>query len=141
MLLTMRRGIHTWVLELPRKSGAVTAHSTICILLPKSSYQGQYLAPKKTPTESTPPPSFDRQTKYDKYPLMRYLIKSTAAHWKAYVEHEFVKQLGRAVLPRSAFIHYIMYGFFFLGGGCFTLADIVQRQDYHYLKYYARANG
>ena len=59
-----------------------------------------------------PPPSFDRRTKYDKYPLIRYLIKSTAVHWKAYVEHEFVKQLGRAVLPRSAFIHYIMYGIF-----------------------------
>jgi len=90
------------------------AHSTIFILLPKSSYQGQCLVQKNREHRllNHPSPSFDRRTKYDKYPLIRYLIKSTAVHWKAYVEHEFVKQLGRAVLPRSAFTHYIMYEFF-----------------------------
>ncbi|KAF5349597.1 hypothetical protein D9756_008928 [Leucocoprinus leucothites] len=59
-------------------------------------------------------------TKHDPYPFTRYLIKTTAGLWKAYVEHDFVKQLGKATLPRSAFIHFII-------------------QDYHYLKYYARA--
>lgn len=63
-----------------------------------------------------------KRTKYDPYPFVRYLIRSTAINWKAYVEHDFVKQLGKGILPRSAFIHYII-------------------QDYHYLKYYGRAYG
>jgi len=42
--------------------------------------------------------------------------------WKQYVEHDFVKQLGSGELRREAFIHFI-------------------KQDYHYLKYYARAYG
>ncbi|KXN91918.1 hypothetical protein AN958_11303 [Leucoagaricus sp. SymC.cos] len=63
-----------------------------------------------------------KPTKHDPYPFTRYLIQSTASAWKAYVEHDFVKQLGKATLPRSAFLHFII-------------------QDYHYLKYYARAYG
>ncbi|EDR11144.1 uncharacterized protein LACBIDRAFT_232790 [Laccaria bicolor S238N-H82] len=49
-------------------------------------------------------------------------IPHTAELWKEYVEHDFVKRLGRGVLEIEAFSHFI-------------------RQDYHYLKYYARAYG
>ncbi|KAJ3514035.1 hypothetical protein NLJ89_g2606 [Agrocybe chaxingu] len=40
--------------------------------------------------------------------------------WKDYVQHEFVIQLGKGILDRNRFVHFI-------------------KQDYHYLKYYARA--
>ncbi|KAJ7147755.1 hypothetical protein C8R46DRAFT_1231648 [Mycena filopes] len=56
------------------------------------------------------------------YPLTRLLISGNAALWKEYVEHDFVQQLGRGVLPQTSFIHFI-------------------KQDYHYLKYYARASA
>ncbi|XP_006458686.1 hypothetical protein AGABI2DRAFT_183659 [Agaricus bisporus var. bisporus H97] len=56
------------------------------------------------------------------YPFTRYLINNTASSWKAYVEHDFVRLLGKGTLPRSAFNHFII-------------------QDYHYLKYYSRAYG
>jgi hydroxymethylpyrimidine/phosphomethylpyrimidine kinase len=38
------------------------------------------------------------------------------------VEHDFVRQLGAGTLRRESFVHFIV-------------------QDYHYLKYYARASG
>ncbi|KIK96679.1 hypothetical protein PAXRUDRAFT_825700 [Paxillus rubicundulus Ve08.2h10] len=53
------------------------------------------------------------------YPLTQKLIRSTARLWKEYVQHDFVVQLGKGTLKRSSFIHFI-------------------KQDYHYLKYYAR---
>ncbi|KAF9228850.1 hypothetical protein BS17DRAFT_691780 [Gyrodon lividus] len=54
------------------------------------------------------------------YPLTQKLILDTARLWKEYVQHDFVTQLGKGTLERSSFIHFI-------------------KQDYHYLKYYARA--
>ncbi|TFK45533.1 hypothetical protein OE88DRAFT_1669126 [Heliocybe sulcata] len=54
------------------------------------------------------------------HPFTRLLIQATSGIWKSYVEHDFVKQLGRGTLPRECFIHFI-------------------KQDYHYLKYYGRA--
>ncbi|KAF9453737.1 thiamine biosynthesis protein [Macrolepiota fuliginosa MF-IS2] len=63
-----------------------------------------------------------KPTRFNPYPFTKFLINSTAPTWKAYVEHDFVKQLGKGSLPRSAFLHFII-------------------QDYHYLKYYARAYG
>ncbi|KAH9939574.1 Phosphomethylpyrimidine kinase-domain-containing protein [Amylocystis lapponica] len=56
------------------------------------------------------------------HPLTRLLISSTGDIWKAYVQHDFVKQLARGTLPRECFLHFI-------------------KQDYFYLKYYARAYG
>ncbi|KAG2013205.1 thiamine biosynthesis protein [Coprinopsis cinerea AmutBmut pab1-1] len=56
------------------------------------------------------------------YPFAHYLIRNTKEVWKGYVEHEFVKQLGKGVLAKEKFVHFI-------------------KQDYHYLKYYARAYG
>ncbi|KAL0950195.1 hypothetical protein HGRIS_010187 [Hohenbuehelia grisea] len=61
-------------------------------------------------------------TRTNPYPFTRFLIQSTRTLWKQYVEHDFVKQLGRGELRREAFVHFI-------------------KQDYHYLKYYARAHG
>ncbi|EGN96401.1 hypothetical protein SERLA73DRAFT_112697 [Serpula lacrymans var. lacrymans S7.3] len=54
------------------------------------------------------------------YPLTRSLIQGTASIWKGYVQHDFVKLLGKGILERGSFLHFI-------------------KQDYHYLKYYARA--
>ncbi|KAJ3853794.1 Phosphomethylpyrimidine kinase-domain-containing protein [Lentinula lateritia] len=54
------------------------------------------------------------------YPLTTLLIRKSARVWKAYVEHEFVKLLGKGTLPQKNFIHFI-------------------KQDYLYLKYYGRA--
>ncbi|KAJ3965365.1 hypothetical protein EV361DRAFT_955082 [Lentinula raphanica] len=67
---------------------------------------GELVVPRPTPT--TP------------YPLTTLLIHRAGDAWKAYVEHEFVRLLGRGTLPRENFVHFI-------------------RQDYLYLKYYARA--
>ncbi|KAI9453741.1 hypothetical protein F5148DRAFT_458710 [Russula earlei] len=63
-----------------------------------------------------------RPTQSDPYPLVRMLICSNAGLWKQYVEHDFIKQLGKGTLSRERFIHFI-------------------KQGYLYLKYYARANG
>ncbi|KAN0073795.1 Ribokinase-like protein [Tylopilus felleus] len=54
------------------------------------------------------------------YPLTHKFIQNTADLWKAYVQHDFVVQLGKGTLDRASFIHFI-------------------KQDYHYLKYYSRA--
>ncbi|KAH9857478.1 Phosphomethylpyrimidine kinase-domain-containing protein [Lenzites betulinus] len=64
-----------------------------------------------------PPP-----TASNPHPLTRILIQSAAQTWKEYVEHDFVKQLAQGTLPRESFLHFI-------------------KQDYLYLRYYARAYG
>ncbi|KAF8801414.1 hypothetical protein BYT27DRAFT_7261953 [Phlegmacium glaucopus] len=61
-----------------------------------------------------------RRTPTNPFPLTRMFIQSTSSIWKQYVEHDFVKQLGKGTLNRSSFVHFI-------------------KQDYLYLKYYARA--
>ncbi|KAJ3768585.1 Ribokinase-like protein [Lentinula raphanica] len=61
-----------------------------------------------------------RPTPTTPYPLTTLLIHRAGDAWKAYVEHEFVRMLGKGTLPRENFVHFI-------------------RQDYLYLKYYARA--
>ena len=43
------------------------------------------------------------------HPFVRSLIRSTTGIWKQYVEHDFVKLLGRGTLPREAFVHFIKY--------------------------------
>ncbi|KAI0695108.1 Phosphomethylpyrimidine kinase-domain-containing protein [Cerioporus squamosus] len=63
-----------------------------------------------------------RPTASNPHPFTRILIQSSRVTWKAYVEHEFVKQLARGTLPRECFLHFV-------------------KQDYLYLKYYARAYG
>ncbi|KAI0738032.1 hypothetical protein C8Q80DRAFT_1222684 [Daedaleopsis nitida] len=64
-----------------------------------------------------PPP-----TAGNPHPLTRILIQSAKQTWNQYVEHDFVKQLARGTLPKECFLHFI-------------------KQDYLYLKYYARAYG
>ncbi|KAF5374577.1 hypothetical protein D9757_010163 [Collybiopsis confluens] len=54
------------------------------------------------------------------YPLTTFFIRKSAKVWKAYVEHDFVKLLGRGILPKECFVRFI-------------------KQDYLYLRYYARA--
>ncbi|CAA7260924.1 unnamed protein product [Cyclocybe aegerita] len=60
------------------------------------------------------------RTPENRYPFAKLLIQRTSQSWKGYVQHEFVIQLGKGVLDRNRFAHFI-------------------KQDYHYLKYYARA--
>ncbi|KAF5386648.1 hypothetical protein D9615_002033 [Tricholomella constricta] len=66
------------------------------------------------------PKLIPQATPTNRHPFTRMLIQGNAAAWKEYVEHEFVRLLGQGTLPRSAFVYFII-------------------QDYHYLKYYARA--
>ena len=69
------------------------------------------------------------------------LIQSTAELWKEYIEHDFVKRLGRGVLEIEAFSHFIRYAtnpHHTIECGHLTKR---LRQDYHFLKYYARAYG
>ncbi|KAF8901830.1 Phosphomethylpyrimidine kinase-domain-containing protein [Mucidula mucida] len=54
------------------------------------------------------------------YPFTRRLIQDNLKIWKAYVQHPFVIQLAQGVLPQESFLHFA-------------------KQDYHYLRYYARA--
>ncbi|KAF9265933.1 hypothetical protein L218DRAFT_978926 [Marasmius fiardii PR-910] len=56
------------------------------------------------------------------YPLTRLLIESSSTVWKEFVEHRFVTMLGQGVLPQKCFAYFI-------------------KQDYVYLRYYARAYG
>lgn len=60
------------------------------------------------------------RTKTNPYPLTSSLIRSSRVIWKQYIRHEFVVLLGKGTLPKENFIHFI-------------------KQDYLYLKYYARA--
>ncbi|OJA11198.1 hypothetical protein AZE42_06238 [Rhizopogon vesiculosus] len=60
------------------------------------------------------------RTKTNPYPLTSSLIQSTRTIWREYVQHEFVVLLGKGTLPKENFLHFI-------------------KQDYLYLKYYARA--
>ncbi|KAL4255590.1 hypothetical protein AB1N83_012513 [Pleurotus pulmonarius] len=62
------------------------------------------------------------RTPSNPFPFTRMLIRKSQPVWKQYVEHDFVKLLGQGILPKEAFIYFI-------------------KQDYHYLKYYARAHG
>ncbi|KAJ6500752.1 Phosphomethylpyrimidine kinase-domain-containing protein [Mycena sanguinolenta] len=62
------------------------------------------------------------RTRTSPYPLTQLLIKSSAGIWREYVEHPFVQRLGEGTLSKDAFVRFIT-------------------QDYHYLKYYARAYG
>ncbi|WVQ79760.1 phosphomethylpyrimidine kinase [Cryptococcus sp. DSM 104549] len=64
-----------------------------------------------------PPP-----TKHNPHPFLTHLIQSNLPLWKSYVRHPFVVQLGNGTLPRECFEHYI-------------------KQDYLYLKHYARAHA
>ncbi|KAK0227908.1 Phosphomethylpyrimidine kinase-domain-containing protein [Armillaria fumosa] len=66
--------------------------------------------------------SIPRSTPSNPYPFTKLLIQENLAIWKDYVEHDFVKRLAQGVLARESFIHFV-------------------KQDYHYLKYYARAYG
>ncbi|KAG7086378.1 hypothetical protein E1B28_002337 [Marasmius oreades] len=56
------------------------------------------------------------------YPFTRLLIEESATIWKDFVQHKFVKLLGQGILPKQCFTYFI-------------------KQDYLYLKYYARAYG
>ncbi|OSX56270.1 hypothetical protein POSPLADRAFT_1068178 [Postia placenta MAD-698-R-SB12] len=66
--------------------------------------------------------SVPQPTESNPHPLVRSMIESSRSIWKAYVEHDFVKQLAMGTLPRECFLHFL-------------------KQDYLYLKYYARAYG
>ncbi|ESK85195.1 thiamin biosynthesis protein (thi-4) [Moniliophthora roreri MCA 2997] len=63
-----------------------------------------------------------RKTTNNPYPFTRMLIQGSSKIWKEFVEHEFVKLLGKGILLKEHFIHFI-------------------KQDYIYLRYYARAYG
>ncbi|KAL1748598.1 Phosphomethylpyrimidine kinase-domain-containing protein [Schizophyllum fasciatum] len=60
------------------------------------------------------------RTEANQHPFTRLLIQQSSVTWKAYVEHPFVVELGKGSLKKEKFVHFI-------------------KQDYHYLKYYARA--
>ncbi|KAG6902680.1 hypothetical protein C0995_013372 [Termitomyces sp. Mi166 len=49
-----------------------------------------------------------RASPSDPYPLTRLLIEGNLSDWKEYVEHDFVKLLGRGTLSRKAFLHFMM---------------------------------
>ncbi|TRM69720.1 Phosphomethylpyrimidine kinase-domain-containing protein [Schizophyllum amplum] len=66
------------------------------------------------------PACIPARTPTNKHPFTRLLIQQSASTWKAYVEHPFVVELGKGTLAKDKFVHFI-------------------KQDYHYLKYYARA--
>jgi len=63
-----------------------------------------------------------RITSTNPHPLTSVFIRKTSHIWKAYVQHEFIKLLGKGTLPKENFVHFI-------------------KQDFLYLKYYARAYG
>ncbi|EJD48646.1 thiamin biosynthesis protein [Auricularia subglabra TFB-10046 SS5] len=56
------------------------------------------------------------------FPFTSAMIAGCGGDWAAYVKHPFVQQLGKGTLPLENFKHFII-------------------QDWHYLRYYARANG
>ncbi|KAH7905191.1 Phosphomethylpyrimidine kinase-domain-containing protein [Hygrophoropsis aurantiaca] len=73
-----------------------------------------------------------QRSKSNPYPLTRSLIRSTGGVWKDYVQHDFVKLLGKGTLPKESFLHFIKKEIKYP-------SNELPQQDYHYLKYYARA--
>ncbi|CAE6434350.1 unnamed protein product [Rhizoctonia solani] len=61
-------------------------------------------------------------TPVNPYPFVSALINSCPGLWRDYVEHPFVTQIAAGTLPAESFVHYL-------------------KQDYIYLKHYARAHG
>ncbi|CAE6441375.1 unnamed protein product [Rhizoctonia solani] len=61
-------------------------------------------------------------TPVNPYPFVSALINSCPGLWREYIEHPFVTQLAAGKLPAESFVHYL-------------------KQDYIYLKHYARAHG
>ncbi|CDZ97164.1 Phosphomethylpyrimidine kinase [Phaffia rhodozyma] len=61
-------------------------------------------------------------TALNPYPFTTHLISSIKPLWNQYVNHPFVVQLGKGTLDRRRFENYI-------------------KQDYHYLRHYARAHA
>ena len=72
---------------------------------------------------------------------MRTLIQSNLDVWKEYVEHDFVKQLGQGTLSRERFVHFLKCAVCSLLRDGLLIHIYPCRQDYLYLKDYARANG
>jgi len=99
------------------RTGTVYTHLAIETAFPIGSGHGPLNHMHPLIIRSVPQP-----TESNPHPLTRILIESTQDVWKAYVQHDFVKQLAMGTLPRECFLHFI-------------------KQDYMYLKYYARAYG
>jgi hydroxymethylpyrimidine/phosphomethylpyrimidine kinase len=74
---------------------------------------------------------------------VRTLIRSNLDVWKQFVEHDFVKQLGQGTLSRERFVHFLKCAACSRSRSRDGLLIYIHpcRQDYLYLKYYARANG
>jgi hypothetical protein len=49
-----------------------------------------------------------RPSAADPHPLVRHMISATAGIWHEYVEHEFVRELGKGTLDERCFKHFIM---------------------------------
>lgn len=74
----------------------------------------------------------------DRYPLTRSLISSTATVWKEFVEHAFVKELGKGSLDKKRFAHFMKYVEYINPA---PWAHATYRQDYYFHKYHARASA
>ncbi|KAJ2726343.1 trifunctional hydroxymethylpyrimidine kinase/phosphomethylpyrimidine kinase/thiaminase [Coemansia sp. Benny D115] len=61
-----------------------------------------------------------RATPHNPHPFTEYLKQETHGLWQQYIGHAFVRQVGAGTIKRSSFTHYL-------------------KQDYIYLKHYARA--
>ncbi|KAJ1310523.1 hypothetical protein OPQ81_007253 [Rhizoctonia solani] len=71
---------------------------------------------------SVVPRIIPQPTPVNPYPFVSALINSCPGLWRDYVEHPFVTQVAAGTLPAESFVHYL-------------------KQDYIYLKHYARAHG
>lgn len=100
----------------------------MCLICERLAPQSQHsLFRRYTESMSTP---FDR------------LKQACSAEWRAYCEHEFVKQLGAGTLPLESFQHYLKQDYLFLvhfgrawGLAVYKSRDIVQlRQSLDSLK-------
>ncbi|KAG9015916.1 hypothetical protein FRB90_004194 [Tulasnella sp. 427] len=92
-------------------------HQAIATAVPMGRGHGPLNHIHASLTRVLPSPTITRPA-----PFVSTLIRSAERLWKEYVQHEFVVQLGKGVLPKANFAHYI-------------------KQGYHYLKHYARAYG
>ncbi|THH13095.1 hypothetical protein EW146_g7093 [Bondarzewia mesenterica] len=99
------------------KQAAVYTYQGIATAFPMGHGYGPLNHMHSIVHRSIPLPSL-----HNPHPFVRLLIEANASVWKQYVEHDFVKQLGRGTLPKECFLHFI-------------------KQDYIYLKYYSRAYG
>src|ERR1700761_153513 len=94
--------IPTSALSQHLRSALAMGRSITCILPPSCAFHGVSATDLRNISLISP-----RRTPGNPYPFTQLLINRSAATWKEYVAHEFVRRLGQGTLAPASFVHFI----------------------------------